>query len=254
MAESGLTARFDFGTICQALEMRLRSEKREPGRSVRLRSTVGARWPEFLISSSSLASALAVDRKHMSQIMNSTAPPLRARHCLMCGYRPVWGMAKRSEGRETWHRLLEWDKGQAASERLAGHVLRLEGFESIDPSHPLGGPDGGKDFFAVRNGKKWTGAVFFPRGRKSFSQTRSKFTSDTERSLKGNSEGLIFITNQELTIGEREALAQINPLVSVEIFHLERIASLLDSPAAYGIRLEFLEIEMTKEDQISFFH
>ena len=30
---------------------------------------------------------------------------------------------RRSDGRETWHRLLEWDKGQAPAERLAAVVL-----------------------------------------------------------------------------------------------------------------------------------
>ena len=46
---------------------------------------------------------------------------------------------RRTEGRETWHRLLEWDKGQAPSERLAALLLANEGFKNVDPSHPLGG-------------------------------------------------------------------------------------------------------------------
>ena len=50
---------------------------------------------------------------------------------------------RRAEGRETFYRLLEWDKGQAASERLAALILEQEGFRDIDPSHPLGGKDGG---------------------------------------------------------------------------------------------------------------
>jgi len=35
--------------------------------------------------------------------------------------------------------------------------------------------------------------------------------------------------------------------------HLERIVSILDSPPNYGIRLEFLDIQMTKEEQLAFF-
>ena len=47
-------------------------------------------------------------------------------------------MARRqTEGAETWRRLLNWDRGQTASERLAAHILRFEGYASIDPSHPL---------------------------------------------------------------------------------------------------------------------
>ena len=49
---------------------------------------------------------------------------------------------RRMEGTETWHRLLEWDLGSVASERLAGIILAHEGFRDIDPSHPMGGKDG----------------------------------------------------------------------------------------------------------------
>ena len=50
-----------------------------------------------------------------------------------------------SEGRETFNRLLNWDRGQAPSERLAAIILSKEGFNGVDPSHPLGGKDGLKD-------------------------------------------------------------------------------------------------------------
>ena len=46
---------------------------------------------------------------------------------------------------ETWHRLRDWTNGQGPSERLAGLVLLSERFTDLDPSHPLGGRDGGKD-------------------------------------------------------------------------------------------------------------
>ena len=46
---------------------------------------------------------------------------------------------RRNDGRETWFRLLEWDKGQTPAERLAAIILTNEGFRNIDPSHPLGG-------------------------------------------------------------------------------------------------------------------
>ena len=71
---------------------------------------------------------------------------------------------RRTEGREAWHRLLEWDKGQAPSERLAALLLSNEGFKNVDPSHPLGGRDGLKDMMLSYNGSKWIGAVYFPRG------------------------------------------------------------------------------------------
>ena len=43
---------------------------------------------------------------------------------------------RRMEGTETWHRLLEWDLGSAASERLAGIILAHEGTRIDDtPVH-----------------------------------------------------------------------------------------------------------------------
>lgn len=46
---------------------------------------------------------------------------------------------RRNEGRETITELTNWDRGQAASERLAGKILLSEGFEDGAPSHPAGG-------------------------------------------------------------------------------------------------------------------
>ena len=46
---------------------------------------------------------------------------------------------------ETWHRLREWTSGQTPSERLAAQLLVASDYKDVDPSHPLGGPDGGRD-------------------------------------------------------------------------------------------------------------
>ncbi len=85
---------------------------------------------------------------------------------------------RRSGGDETWHRLSGWTAGQTRSERLAGHLLRLSGYASIDPSHPLGGRDGLKDLIAVRYGRKWIAAAHFSRERLSMSKLKKKFLDD----------------------------------------------------------------------------
>lgn len=158
-----------------------------------------------------------------------------------------------SEGRETFNRLLNWDRGQAPSERLAAIILSKEGFKGIDPSHPLGGKDGLKDMVLSFNGKRWIGAVYFPRGQQTFSDIKAKFTHDLSGINANNAEGLAFVTNQEIRLAERKILAEIVPQIDVQIYHLERIASLLNTPSCYGIRMEFLDIEMSKEEQLSFF-
>ena len=158
-----------------------------------------------------------------------------------------------SEGRETFNRLLNWDRGQAPSERLAAIILSKEGFNGVDPSHPLGGKDGLKDMTLSSDGKRWIGAVYFPRGQQSFPDIKKKFAHDLDGMKANNAEGLAFVTNQELRLGERKILTELMPEVDVQIYHLERIASLLNTPSFYGIRMEFLDIEMSKEEQLSFY-
>lgn len=160
---------------------------------------------------------------------------------------------RRAEGRETFYRLLEWDKGQAASERLAALILEQEGFRDIDPSHPLGGKDGGKDMLCEFNGFRWIGAVYFPRGQQNFSAIKKKYRHDLEGAYRNGAKGIAFITNQELSLMERKTLEETDDTLDVRIYHLERIANILNMPKMYGIRLEYLEIEMTKEEQLAYF-
>lgn len=159
---------------------------------------------------------------------------------------------RRTEGSETWHRLLDWDRGQAAAERLAAQILMIEGYKSVDPSHPLGGPDGLKDVKCIKDAKHWIGACFFPRGQKSFQEIKEKYSSDICGVSKNEASGIVFITNQELRLTERDELHQISEDIELDLIHLERLATLLNKPASYGTRLEFLDIEMTKEEQLAF--
>jgi len=157
-------------------------------------------------------------------------------------------MARMSEGKETWHRLLEWDRGQASAERLAAIILQNDGFQNVNPSHPLGGKDGLKDMVLSYGEKKWIGGVYFPRGQQSFKDIKAKFLHDINGTQTNHAQGFVFVTNQELRLFERKTLNEISS-IDVQIYHLERIASLLNSPPSYGVRMEFLDIEMTKEEQ-----
>lgn len=160
---------------------------------------------------------------------------------------------RQTEGAETIARLREWTRGQAASERLAARLLRVEGYKDVDPSHPLGGQDGLKDVVCERDGVRWIGAAFFPRGQQPFGSIKDKFRGDLAGVSHNGANGIAFVTNQELTLGERDQLILLAGPTRVDLLHLERVASVLDAPACYGIRLEFLDIEMTKEEQLAFF-
>jgi hypothetical protein len=143
---------------------------------------------------------------------------------------------------ETWHRLVEWTNGQAPSERLAGQVLLSEGYRELDPSHPLGGKDAGKDALCIRNGELWAMAVYFPRGQQAFTATEAKFRSDLDRARTNDVVGFVFVTNQELRLSERHKLSELW-LKHIEIYHLERITAILDEPKMHSIRKQFLDID-----------
>lgn len=143
---------------------------------------------------------------------------------------------------ETWHRLLVWTRGQTPSERLAAQLLLDEGFTDLDPSHPLGGPDGGKDAVACRGGRTWVMAVYFPRDQQPFADIRKKFVADFRGVGRNAADGMVFVTNQEISLSER---AQLKASVDgpTELYHLERIAILLDQPRLAAVRHQFLLID-----------
>ncbi len=144
---------------------------------------------------------------------------------------------------ETWHRLREWTKGQTQSERLAAQILIHEGFQNLDPGHPLGGRDGGKDAIAYRDGVRFVMAVYFPRGQQTSKDIVAKFQHDLAGASQNDAEGIAFVTNQELTLGERENLRETATPMALEFFHLERITAVLDTPGMAKTREQFLDIE-----------
>ena len=69
---------------------------------------------------------------------------------------------------DTELKLLNWREGPTKAERLCANILCLEGFASVDPQCPLGGPDGKKDLLCTLNGWTYVGAVFFPARENTF--------------------------------------------------------------------------------------
>ena len=149
---------------------------------------------------------------------------------------------------ETWHRLREWTSGQGPSERLAAQILIAEGYSGLDPSHPLGGKDGGKDAFCTKEGDRWVMAVYFPRAQQSFADVKAKFLGDASGARANQAQGIAFVTNQELRLAERSELGDTVPELKVELYHLERVTALLDSPALAATRKQFLGIDFLETD------
>jgi hypothetical protein len=156
------------------------------------------------------------------------------------------------------------DSNQLDRERLCLAVMRLDRrFSDVRPRHPRGGPDGGRDIEARLNGVRQVfGAIgFVNQATDSNDNKRSaqeKFHSDLEEALKQKPrpEGFVFFTNINLTIGEKEALIQAaksKGLLYADVFDRERIRIPLDSPDGFGIRVQYLGIPMSQEEQTSFF-
>lgn len=144
---------------------------------------------------------------------------------------------------ETQSRLLERTYQQSVSEPLAAQVLMDQGYTDLDPIHPLGGPDGGRDGECLRDGTPYVMAVYFPRGKKGFGEIKAKFLADAEKAVKLGVKGIAFVTNQEITLSERTVLAEGASTLEVEIYHLERTAAILNQPRMSQVRREFLGIE-----------
>ncbi|KLL95672.1 hypothetical protein NJ76_23945 [Rhodococcus sp. IITR03] len=120
-----------------------------------------------------------------------------------------------------------------------------ENYQDIDPSHPLGGKDGGRDATCTKDGQRYIMAVYFPRGQQSFTTIASKFADDLNKAVTHDPEGFVFVTNQELRLGERENLRSLGEAqaITVDLFHLERIAGILDRPPMAPVRRQYLDID-----------
>lgn len=151
--------------------------------------------------------------------------------------------------------LAQWEKGSVDAERLCADLLRLDDFEDVDPQHPRGGPDGGKDILCAKDGNTFVAAVHFARDPIKFGKTKEKFKSDLSASTKHNCDGFIFLTNQELNVGERSELERLAAAAAKRclIYHRERLRVMLDSPQGYGLRLGHLGFAMSMEEQAAFF-
>lgn len=139
------------------------------------------------------------------------------------------------------------------SERLSAGILHLERYESVDPQHPLGGRDGGKDIIFAKEGERWIAACFFPPTEPGFAGIKAKFRDDVNGVKANEGKGIAFFVNQHLTISERNELLALSDGLKAEIYHVERIRGILDDPRGYGLRLEYLGITMEREEQVAFF-
>ena len=133
----------------------------------------------------------------------------------------------------------------------------VEGFTAIDPQCPLGGPGRIlKDIVCKMGGSAVRRRLrSSPTTANTYTDIKRKFEHDLMGVKRNDASGIVFFTNQRLSPGERQALQELAHDAGFEcvIYHLERIRALLDAPRGYGLRLEFLQIAMSQEEQLGFF-
>jgi len=98
---------------------------------------------------------------------------------------------------ETEISLINWRGGPTKAERLCAALLSIEGYHSIDPQCPLGGPDGLKDIVCAKDSWKYIGASYFPTTGQQFKSIKEKFEHDLEGVSANHANGLVFFTNQK---------------------------------------------------------
>jgi hypothetical protein len=156
------------------------------------------------------------------------------------------------------------DTNQLHREQMCRALLSIDKrFTDVRPRHPRGGPDGGRDIEATyKEHQRAYGAVgFVNQANDSEEQKKSinkKFKSDLKSALGADQkpEVFIFLTNINLTIGEKDTLIQEAKklgLVYCEIIDRERLRISLDSPDGFWIRFQYLGLPLSEEEQASFF-
>ena len=154
---------------------------------------------------------------------------------------------------EIERRLVNWIASSGTSEHLATQVLHAEGNTGIDPAQPRGGPDGGKDALFRANGDLGVMAAYFPRDPVSPTMLRKKFEHDLGEALKHHPKVFAFVTNQRVTSSARSRLRELATRcgVHLELFHLDRLVTILSRPETQSVAEQFLGIPVDEwPDQV----
>lgn len=145
---------------------------------------------------------------------------------------------KPNRSEETYHHLLNWTTGAASALRLAAQILLDQGFTLV--THQLGGPDRGADAVCLRDGERWIMSAYFPPKKQKQPVIIKKFVADLAALAINAAIGIVFITNQELSLAMRAKMKALAGANLLEIFHLERLASILEQPHMAMIRQQFV--------------
>ena len=80
------------------------------------------------------------------------------------------------------------------------------------------------------------------RGQQTLNNIETKLKADIKAARKHDPKFLVFVTNQEIQLAERDQLRAHGGDVKINLLHLERVASILDRPRMASVRWQYLAI------------
>ncbi len=149
------------------------------------------------------------------------------------------------------YNLKNWNKTSADSERLVAKVLHNMGYSFLSTQNPKGGRDGNKDILCVDfRRRKTVVGVYFPTSQIEEKCLREKFIHDLQGAINNNAECFVFCTNMYINAKFKEDLNILakNKNIDSIIYDIEDLKIFLNSPSGYGIREDYFEIEMSREE------
>lgn len=149
------------------------------------------------------------------------------------------------------YNLRNWNRSSADSERLVAKLLYNIGYKFISTQNPRGGRDGNKDILCVDfRQRKTVVGVYFPTSQIEEKCLSKKFTHDLQGAINNNAECFVFCTNMYINAQFKEDLNKIakNKNIDSIIYDIEELKIFLNSPSGYGIREDYFEIEISREE------
>lgn len=131
-------------------------------------------------------------------------------------------------------------------ERMCADILNGQGYQTVEPIAPTGGPDGGKDIVFYEGETK---CVSFVTLRKDI---KKKFAEDLQKlKIHDGFDKIVLFSNQKISQKQRKDFYKSTEKkgIHLEIYDLERLRSLLDVPLK-DIRKKYLHIDDEVSEKI----
>ena len=149
------------------------------------------------------------------------------------------------------YQLESWNKNSADAERLIAKMLVNMGYKFVSTQNPRGGRDGKKDILCndFKNNPTVVG-VYFPISKVSETEIEKKFKNDLKGASRNKITNFLFCSNCYIRAKLKSQLKNFASAtkINANIYDVEDLENFLNSPSGYGIRNDYFNIELSKEE------